>query len=57
MLQGSEESVSRWSSAPERLPDGRLVVDPNAMSALVDWALAQDFPPDAAEEIRDASWR
>lgn len=39
-----------------RTADGRFVVDPEAMSQLVDWAMDQDFGPDAGDEIRRDAW-
>jgi hypothetical protein len=44
------------NAAQLRTADGRFVVDPNAMSQLVDWAMDQDFGPDAGEEIRRDAW-
>jgi hypothetical protein len=41
---------------PERTADGRFIVDPQAMSDLVDWALAQDWPDDPLQ-IRREAWK
>jgi hypothetical protein len=49
------ESSSATTDAPKDRRR-RFDVDPKAASALIDWALAQRFDSDDAEQIRDDAW-
>jgi hypothetical protein len=39
-----------------RLDAMTLRIDPDAVDALIQWALSEDFAPDAAERIRREAW-
>jgi hypothetical protein len=46
----------RHAEAPTDIRPRRFPVDAEAISAMVDWAIAQDFAPDDGERIRDDAW-